>query len=187
MRTTNCLLFLVAVGVSSSTVFSATGRGDVNQQGARKMSVKDITTSRAEKNIQVMAGLFRAIEQRDPEHPRLDLEAQFYTPDVEFNWPPSLPYGGTSRGLKRAGPAWSDTWNPLQPTAAERRMDPRFVAANDTEVVVLYHQRGVSPSGERFDGEVLGLYELRESKLARAQMFHFDEAALVRFLANAKR
>jgi ketosteroid isomerase-like protein len=140
-----------------------------------------------ENNIQFMLDLFRAIEQRDPHNPKPEQEAQFYTSDVEFHWPPSLPYGGSSRGLKRSGPAWSDTWNPLQPTAAERRMDPRVVGANDREVAILYRQRGVSQSGDRFDGEVLGLYEVRDGKLARAQMFYFDEAALVRFLASAKR
>ena len=35
-------------------------------------------------------------------------------------------------------------------------MDPRVVAANGDEVVVLWRQRGVSRAGDRFDGEVLG-------------------------------
>jgi ketosteroid isomerase-like protein len=65
-------------------------------------------------------------------------------------------------------------------------MDPQVVAANDTEVVVLYRQRAVDPAGERLDAPVLGLYEVREDKLLRAQMFHFDTAALVEFLTRAK-
>src|SRR5438067_11367915 len=93
-------------------------------------------------------------------------------PEVEFPWPPSLPYGGSSRGQEfetRPG-GWSAIWDPLQPTEAERRMDPRVVAANDEgEVVVLWRQRGLSPSGERFDSPVLGLYQVREGKFARAQ------------------
>jgi len=32
---------------------------------------------------------------------------------------------------------------------------------------------------------VIGLYQLRDFKLARAQMFYFDEAAAARFLALA--
>jgi len=64
-------------------------------------------------------------------------------------------------------------------------MDPRVVAANEAEIVVLWRQRGLSPSGERFDGEVLGLYQLREGKLARAQMFYFDTAAVAAFLARS--
>jgi hypothetical protein len=52
--------------------------------------------------------------------------------------------------------------------------------------LVLYHQRGVSPNGQRFDGEVLGLYEIRDGKFARAQMFYFDAVAVRRFLAAAE-
>ena len=63
-------------------------------------------------------------------------------------------------------------------------MDPRVVAANEDEVV-LWRQRGVSPSGERFEGEVLGLYQICEGKLARAQMFYFDTVAVVNFLKKA--
>jgi ketosteroid isomerase-like protein len=61
-------------------------------------------------------------------------------------------------------------------------MDPRVVASTEDEVVVLWHQRGLSPSGERFDSEVLGLYSVRDGKFARAQLFYFDTAAVMRFL-----
>jgi ketosteroid isomerase-like protein len=61
-------------------------------------------------------------------------------------------------------------------------MDPRVVAATEREVVVLWHQRGLSAGGERFDGEVLGLYGVRDGKFARAQMFYFDAVAVHRFL-----
>jgi hypothetical protein len=37
-----------------------------------------------------------------------------------------------------------------------------------------------------FDGEVLGLYEVREQRLVRAQMFYFDTDAVKRFLADAQ-
>jgi uncharacterized protein len=82
-------------------------------------------------------------------------------------------------------PDWNTTWTPLQPTGEARKMDPQVIGATDHRVVILYHQRGVSPKGERFDGEVIGLYDLREFKLARAQMFYFDEAACARFLELA--
>lgn len=48
-----------------------------------------------------------------------------------------------------------------------------------------YIIRGCQPERERFGGEVTGLYELRDFKLARAQMFYFDEAACARFLERA--
>jgi len=112
--------------------------------------------SMRERNAEVMLKLFRAVERHDEEQ-----QIALYQPNVEFHWPPSL-YGNNR-------PGWDETWLPLQPTAAERKMDPRIVAASEDEVVVLWHQRGVSPIGEHFDGEVLALYHLREGKLAAAQ------------------
>jgi ketosteroid isomerase-like protein len=131
-----------------------------------------------QENIAVMCDIFGALERRD--------ERRFLAlvhPDVEMHWPPSLPYGGTSRGLQQE--TWSTTWSPLQPTEAERKMEPRVVAASEDEVVVLWRQRGMTLAGDRCDEEVLGLYHVRGGKLARAQMFYFDTAAVVRFLAQA--
>jgi ketosteroid isomerase-like protein len=147
---------------------------------------EEATHSQRDRNVQVMLEIFRMIEKRDPDHPNPQHELALVQPDVEFHWPPSLPYGGTFRGATRPGAiTWGSTWTPLQPTTAERKMDPRVIGADDKEVAILYRQRGVSPAGERFDGEVLGLYELRDFKLARAQMFYFDEAAVCRFLTRA--
>jgi uncharacterized protein len=131
----------------------------------------------------VVLQAFRAVERRDRE----GLLA-LYHPEVEFHDAPSLPYGGTLRGKEEVArnDGWRETWGALQPTEAERSMDPRVVAANDREVVVLYRQRALDRAGERFDAPVLGLYEVREGRLARAQMFHYDTAAVVDFLARAK-
>jgi hypothetical protein len=143
-------------------------------------------TTATVRNIRVMLDLFKAIEERDPNHRKVERELSFYQPDVEFHWPAALPYGGTFRGLsQRSSRDWNTTWTPLQPTAAERKMDPQVIGATGHQVVILYHQRGVSPKGERFDGEVIGLYDLHKFKLARAQMFYFDEAACARFLERA--
>jgi ketosteroid isomerase-like protein len=153
--------------------------GAYPKQTSGEMSARD-------RNVEVMLKIFRALEERDPGRRNVnEREEALYQPDVEFHWPAALPYGGTFRG--KDATIWSATWNPLQPTAAERKMDPRIIGADDHQVVILYHQRGVSPSGERFDGEVIGLYELRDFKLSRAQMFYFDEAALTQFLQRAAR
>jgi ketosteroid isomerase-like protein len=128
----------------------------------------------AEENKELLMNAFTAIEQRDDQR-----FTDLLHPDFQIHWPPSLPYGAGK------GRTWSDTWEALQATEEERRMDPRIVGANTDEVVVLWRQRGVSPSGERFDGEVLGLYQIREGKLARAQMFYFDTAAVAAFLARS--
>jgi uncharacterized protein len=134
----------------------------------------------ARDNVELVRAIFRAIEGRDVAR-LLELVA----PDAEFHWPPSLPYGGTGPLQPAVGPSWAETWIPLQPTEAEQRMDARVVAATDDEVVVLWHQRGVAPTGERCDAPVLALYLIREGKLARAQMFYFDSAELAAFLVRA--
>jgi ketosteroid isomerase-like protein len=137
--------------------------------------------------VEVVLRAFNAVETRD----RDGLFA-LYHPEVEFHEAPSLPYGGTFRGreaMRQRGElteSWSSTWDPLQPTEAERKMDPRVVAASGDEVVVLWRQRAVDAAGKRFDAPVLGLYEVRDGKFARAQMFHFDTAAVVRFLDQAE-
>src|SRR6266581_2326 len=132
-------------------------------------------------SMQVVLAVFAAVERRD--------EAAFARscqPDAEFCWPPSLPYGRTVRGLTdRAGAGWEAYWNPLQPRAGHRRLDPRVIAATEEEVVVLWRQRGVTPAGDSIDTEVLGLYRVRAGKLARAQMFYFDPASVISFLAKA--
>ena len=135
----------------------------------------------ARENAQVMLDIFSAIERRDPE----GFQALCH-PDAEFHWPHSLPYGGVAHGLMDGRPQWTETWMPLQPTEAERSMDARIVAATEDEVVVLWRQRGVTPTGNRFDGPVLGLYQVRDGQLARAEMFHFDTAALADFLTSAR-
>ena len=124
--------------------------------------------------------VFMAVEQRDEA-----AFAQACWPLVEFCWPLSLPYGGTARGRGRDRRGWATYWDWLQPTAAERRLDPRVIAARGSEAVVLWRQRGLSSAGDRLDSEVLGLYAVREGKLARGQMFYFDAASVCAFLAGA--
>jgi ketosteroid isomerase-like protein len=132
-------------------------------------------------SVQVILSVFAAVERRD------DVAfARCCQPDAEFCWPPSLPYGGTVRGpATDTGRGWQAYWNPLQPTVSQRRLDPRVVAATEEEVVVLWHQRGTTPAGDSIDTEVLGLYRVRDGRLARAQMFYFDPASVQSFLARA--
>jgi ketosteroid isomerase-like protein len=139
-------------------------------------------------NAEVVLATIRAVEERDRER----LFALFHD-DVELQDAASLPYGGTVRGkaavreqLETAPETtWLGTWDPVQPTQEERRMDPRVVATAGEEVAVVYTQRAQGPDGERFESPVLGLYEVRDGKLARAQMFHWDTAAIRAFLDRA--
>jgi ketosteroid isomerase-like protein len=136
----------------------------------------------AHANVGLVLAAFRSIEERDESH-----DDELWHPDVEFHWPDQLPYGGTFRssGDRHGRPTWTETWDPFQPTGAERALSPRVVAVSDDEVVVLWHQRGRSPLGTTLDCEVLGLYRIRDHRIARAQMFYFDAAAVLRFLEGA--
>ena len=139
-------------------------------------------------NAEVVLGVFEAVEQRDREK-----LFELCHEEVEFHDAASLPYGGSTRGKEalreqlETAPerTWLGTWEPLQPTERERRMEPRVVATAGGEVVVSYRQRAVGPDGERYDSPVVGIYEVRDGKFARAQMFHYDTAALVDFLERA--
>jgi ketosteroid isomerase-like protein len=183
MRIRKAVAVVAGVGIALGVVTRI-----ISRPTSKAPSKQGATMGKEEKNVQVMLEIFRAIEERDPNREDVQRELALVQPDVEFYWPPALPYGGTFRGAtRRSRDTWGSTWTPLQPTPTERRMDPRVVGVNGDEVAILYHQRGVSPNGERFDGEVLGLYELLDFKLARAQMFYFDEAAACRFLARASR
>jgi ketosteroid isomerase-like protein len=134
----------------------------------------------SEENVQVILRIFRAIEQRDPTS--MD---ELLHPSAEFIWPPGLPYEGTWRPAAPTHPGWGETWAALQPTEAERRLDPRVIAASENEVVVLWQQRGKSPCGEEIDSQVLGLYRFMDGKLVRGQMFYFDPGGVARFLDRA--
>jgi uncharacterized protein len=131
-------------------------------------------------NVEAVLAVLAAVELRD--------EAAFAAAcqsDAEFCWPPSLPYGGTARGNDARRRGWAAYWDSLQPTVAERRLDPRVIAASGSEVVVLWRQRGLSPAGDKLDTEVLGLYTVRHGKLACGRMFYFDTAAVCAFLTEA--
>jgi ketosteroid isomerase-like protein len=140
-------------------------------------------------DAEVVLGVIRAVDERDGE--RL---MELFDDEVQLHDAASLPYGGVVEGKPsiqeqiETAPekTWLGTWDPVQPTEAERRMDPRVLAENDGEVVVLYHQRALAPNGERFDSPVIGLYEVRDGKVARAQMFHYDTAAINAFLERAR-
>jgi ketosteroid isomerase-like protein len=97
-------------------------------------------------NVDLILEIFGAVERRDAER-----FSQLVHADFEIHWPPALPYGGSYRDLdvhsEPGHGTWAETWDPLQPTVAERRMDPRVVATDDEsgEVVVLWRQARTQP------------------------------------------
>jgi uncharacterized protein len=133
--------------------------------------------------VDVVLQVFRSVEERNPR-----LAAGVYHDDLEFHWPRPLPSAGSSYGLTASlerRPGWAETWNPFQ-GEAERGLGARVVASSEDEVVVLWHQRGRDRAGRSLDTPVLGLYQVRDGKLARAQMFYFDPLAAAEFLAASR-
>lgn len=140
-------------------------------------------------NAEVVLAVFRAVEQRDRE-----ALFELYHDDVELHEAPSLPYGYEGIVGKEAlreqlenapETTWLGTWDPLQPTEAERRMDPQVIATSGDEVVVRYTTHAIAPDGERFESPVVALYEVRDGRLVRARMFHYDTAGFIAFLERA--
>jgi ketosteroid isomerase-like protein len=148
------------------------------------MSDRKEPSMNADANVRVVLEVFAAIERRDT--------ARFLAhthPECTICWPPSLPWNDGIPGRPdkdgHHARSWLEVWTSLQPTAAERQMHPEVIAAADDRVVVRWRQRGCSPTGLCFDGQMLGLYQVRQERLARAQMFYFDTDAANRFLADA--
>jgi uncharacterized protein len=134
-------------------------------------------------NVETIRSLFGGVEERD-------LEAYLAAghPEVVIHEPGSLPYGGEYRGLegmRRHAAGWMRTWAALQP-GDERKLNAAFIDAGD-HVAARWRLRARAPAGdEMLDMPMVGIYELRDGKLVRAQMFYSDTAEVLRFLEVAR-
>lgn len=133
-------------------------------------------------NETLVLEMIHAVERRDSE--RL---LEIYDPNVEFSWPPELPYGGNYRGHEviEMSEVFAAAWEPLQQTDEARRFDPRVLGVHGDEVTVLYHQRADTPEGGLWETEVIGLYTVSDGHVVRLQMFYFDPADTAALLAQA--
>jgi ketosteroid isomerase-like protein len=137
-----------------------------------------------EENCAIVMEVLRVIEDRE-----LDRLGDLYHPDVEFHWPPGLPYSGSFKGESMAdmGARFAETWLPLQPTEETRRMDAKVVATDDNgRVIVRYTWKGLDTEGRRLDADTLADYQVRDGRLARAQMYYFDLTGMISFLETAR-
>ena len=138
----------------------------------------------AQKNADVVMQILHAIEDR-----QLDRLPSLLHPEIEFHWPPGLPYSGDFKGpsVAEMNERFAATWMPLQPTEETRRMNPRVVATNDDgRVIVHYLWKGLDANGRRFATETLADYQVRDGQLARAQMFYYDLPGMIAFLDRAR-
>lgn len=132
---------------------------------------------------QLVLDMFRAVEDRD-----MDALAAAYHPDVEFIWPPGLPYSGTFRRdeVVAMSEAFAATWDPVQPDAETRGLDPRILGKTGGQVAVHYVQRGRDAAGRSCEMPVVGLYTVADGRVRRLQMFYFDPAGTAEFLRGAE-
>jgi ketosteroid isomerase-like protein len=130
----------------------------------------------------VALAAIRAVEARD-----LAALARLYDPDVQFEWPPGLPYSGVHRGAEVIAMTtrFRALWQPLQPTAVEARMDPVVIAATDDTVVIEYTWRAIDDRGNRFQTSTSAHYGVRDGRLTSARMYYLDHAGLLQFLRAA--
>jgi hypothetical protein len=122
-----------------------------------------------------------AVDSRDDERLK-----HISHPEASFAWPESLQPSHFRTVQGKVATSWEEVWEPFQPLPefTTRKMSPQIVASSGTRVTVLWHQCGVNRRGERLDCEVLGLYEVHDRLLYRAQMFYFDSAAVRKFLES---
>ena len=133
--------------------------------------------------VQVVRRLFGAVECRDP-----DALLACYGEDVEITEAQVLPYGGTYRGHDGAlahALGFLAAWSPYQ-GPDEVKLDPQFWGDGAGTVCVLFRHRAVDPRrGVRLDAPEVSIYQVRDGRVARSQMFHADSAAVAQFLADA--
>lgn len=134
-------------------------------------------------SVEIVTQVLTAVEQR-----QADRLAAIYHPQVEFQWPPGLPYSGTFVGAQVAPMQrrFHEVWSALQPTEETRRMDFKVIATGDDgRVVVRYLWKGIDARGGRFETLTLADYQVRDGLFARAQMYYYDLPGVIAFLAQA--
>jgi ketosteroid isomerase-like protein len=131
-------------------------------------------------DVEVVRRLFAAVEDRD-----LDRVLDCYSDDVEITEAEVLPYGGIWRGREGAAAhaeGFMRAWGGLQ-GPEESRLDARLWGDGAGTVCAVFRHRACDQaSGKRFDAPEVGIYRVRDSRVARSQMFHADSAALIDFL-----
>lgn len=151
---------------------------------SRDLAAKLDRQAEAEKNAKTVRDLFKAVEQREREG-----VLRAYNETVAIHEAPSLPYGGSYKGLRGAlshAMGYRAAWDPVQGDA-ERQLGAEIVAAPDC-VVVLWSQKGRNPvSAEVFDMPVASVYRIEDARIVDLRMFHFDAAASRDFLDRATR
>ena len=137
----------------------------------------------SQEHVEAVKRLFAAVRQGDQAGV---LEA--YHPEVVIHESPSLPYGGDYHGQEEAIEhlyGYYRTWDPLRPGVGQPST-PIFLETTADSVVVLWQEEAVAPgSGKRIVLPALGVYQVRDGKVAESRMFQ-DTAAIQDLLVGAE-
>jgi uncharacterized protein len=132
-------------------------------------------------NADAARRLFEAVENRNSQG-----VAAIYHPSIVINEAPSLPYGGEYHGHEgalRHAQGFRATWDRFQPSNAGG-LAQRFVSQDDQVAVQWRHRAENRETGERIDLPAAGIYRFVDGMVVDSRMFHFDIAALLKFLNN---
>jgi len=135
--------------------------------------------SLANANKRAVKALFEAVDRRDGEGVRAS-----YDENITIHEAASLPYGGDYHGLEgalRHGQGFRAAWDRFQPHEA-RGLDPQIVADGDYVVVLWRHRIENAETGDRLELPAVSVYRMENARIVDSRMFHFDTAALLRFL-----
>src|SRR5262245_49154123 len=138
--------------------------------------------SQVRSNKRAVRALFEAVDRRDGEGVRAG-----YDENITIHEATSLPYGGNYRGLEgalRHGQGFRAAWDRFQPHEA-RGLDPRIIADGNHVVVLWHHKVENLETGDSLDLPAVSVYRMENAKIADSRMFHFDTAALLRFLERS--
>jgi hypothetical protein len=130
-------------------------------------------------NADAARRLFEAVESRNSQG-----VAAIYHQNIVINEAPSLPYGGEYHGHEgafRHGQGFRATWDRFQSSNA-RGLEPRFIAQHHHVAVQWRHKAENRETGERIDLPAAGIYRFVDGMVIDSRMFHFDIAALLKFL-----
>jgi hypothetical protein len=132
-------------------------------------------------NADAARRLFEAVENRNPQG-----VVAIYHERIVINEAPSLPYGGEYHGHEgalRHAQGYRAAWDRFQPSNA-RGLEPHFVAQDNYVAVQWRHKAENHETGERIDLPAAGFYRFVDRRVVDSRMFHFDIAALLKFLNN---
>lgn len=96
-----------------------------------------------------------------------------------------LPYGGEYHGLegvREHAARWLATWGLYQ--GQEERKPSAICWDAEDYVVAIWRLRAGRPDGERLAARMVGVYGVSDGRVAEAQMFYSDQAAVLGFLSQ---